>query len=40
MDVLKETFRITGVSMGTIFAMMAGLYVVIKVLVNGEHKKE
>ncbi|MGI6628134.1 MAG: hypothetical protein ACOX4K_07315 [Bacillota bacterium] len=39
MDVLKETFRITGVSMGTIFIMMAGLYAVIKVLMNGDQKK-
>lgn len=36
MDVLRETLRITGVSMATIFIMMAGLYAVIKILMNTE----
>ena len=40
MDVLKRHSGITGVSMGTIFVMMAGLYVVIKVPMNGEHKNQ
>jgi len=40
MDVLKETLRISGVSMATIFVMMAGLYAVVKILMNGEHNRE
>lgn len=40
MDVLRETLRISGVSMATIFVMMAGLYAVIKILMNGEHNRE
>ncbi|MGI6621323.1 MAG: hypothetical protein ACOX35_07845 [Bacillota bacterium] len=40
MEVLRETLRITGVSMATIFVMMAGLYAVIRVLMNGEHNRE
>ncbi len=40
MDVLRETLRISGVSMATIFVMMAGLYIVIRILMNGEHNRE
>jgi hypothetical protein len=37
-EVLRETLRITGVSMTIIFVMMAGLYVVIRILMNGTQK--
>lgn len=36
MDVLRETLRITGVSMSTIFMVMGGLYVVIKIMTRKE----
>jgi|CZCA01.1.fsa_nt_gi hypothetical protein len=38
MDVLKETLRITGISMATIFATIGVIYVVIKALMALDSK--
>ena len=39
MEVLRETLGYRCVSMATIFVMMAGLYAVIRVLMNGERSR-
>lgn len=38
MGVLRESLRVGGLSMAVIFIAMAGLYAMIRILMNGERR--
>lgn len=40
MEVFSETLRITGISMATIFAVMAGLWGVVKILTARDRRAQ